>query len=58
MISVLSCHMLERELHQRIADAKQIQTTLYYKTERTMPFSKFLDLLQRFFTILKRRMSP
>ena len=33
---------------RRIADAKKIQSSLhYYKTERALPFNKFLDSLQR-----------
>jgi hypothetical protein len=34
-----------------IADAKRIQATLHYKSERALPFSKFLDSLQKMFTI-------
>ena len=36
---------------RRIAEAKRIQTTLHYKSERALPFHKFLDSLQQMFTI-------
>jgi hypothetical protein len=36
---------------RRIADAKRIQSTLHYKSERALPFHKFLDSLQKMFTI-------
>lgn len=36
---------------RRIAEAKRIQSTLHYKTERALPFNKFLDMLQKMFTI-------
>lgn len=36
---------------RRIAEAKRIQSTLHYKSERALPFHKFLDSLQRMFTI-------
>ncbi len=43
---------------RRIADAKKIQTTLHYKTERALPFNKFLDSLQRMFTIFEEENEP
>lgn len=43
---------------RRIADAKRIQTTLHYKTERALPFNKFLDSLQRMFTIFEEEDEP
>ncbi len=36
-----------------IADAKRLQATLHYKTERALPSSKFLVLLQKMFTIFE-----
>jgi hypothetical protein len=36
---------------RRIADAKRIQTSLFYKTERALPFNTFLDRLQKMFSI-------
>jgi hypothetical protein len=43
---------------RRIVDAKKIQTTHYYKLERALPFNKFLDTLQRMFTIFKEENKP
>jgi hypothetical protein len=40
---------------RRIADAKRLQATLHYKTERALPFSKFLDSLQKIFTNLRTK---
>jgi hypothetical protein len=39
---------------RRIADAKRIQSTLHYKSERALPFSTFLDNLQKMFSIYKK----
>ena len=43
---------------RRIADAKQIQQSLHYKSERALSFSKFLDSLQRMFTIFEDEGEP
>ena len=43
---------------RRIADAKRIQSTLHYKTERALPFNKFLDALQKMFTIFEEENEP
>ena len=43
---------------RRIADAKRIQTTLHYKSERALPFNKFLDSLQKMFTIFEEEGEP
>lgn len=43
---------------RRIADAKRIQTSLHYKTERALPFGKFLDSLQKMFTIFEEEGEP
>jgi hypothetical protein len=43
---------------RRIADAKRIQNSLHYKTERALPFNKFLDSLQRMFTIFEEENEP
>ena len=43
---------------RRISDAKKIQSTLHYKSERALPFSKFLDTLQRMFTIFEEENEP
>ena len=42
----------------RIADAKRIQSTLHYKSERALPFNKFLDSLQKMFTIFEEENEP
>ncbi len=42
----------------RIVDAKKIQTTHHYKSERALPFNKFLDTLQRMFTIFIEENKP
>jgi hypothetical protein len=41
-----------------IADAKCIQATLHYKSEHALPFSKFLDSLQKMFTIFYEEKEP
>ena len=43
---------------RRISDAKRIQSTLHYKSERALPFNKFLDSLQRMFTIFEEENEP
>jgi hypothetical protein len=43
---------------RRISDAKRIQTTLHYKSERALPFNKFLDTLQKMFTIFEEENEP
>ena len=43
---------------RRIGDAKKIQTSLHYRTERHLPFNKFLDSLQRMFTIFEEEKEP
>jgi hypothetical protein len=43
---------------RRIADAKRLQATLHYKTERALPFNKFLDSLQKMFTIFEDENEP
>jgi hypothetical protein len=43
---------------RRIADAKRIQATLHYKNERALPFSKFLDSLQKMFNIFYEEKEP
>jgi hypothetical protein len=37
---------------------KQIQQSLHYKSERALSFSKFLDSLQRMFTIFEDEGEP
>ena len=43
---------------RRIADAKKIRNSLHYKSERSLPFNKFLDSLQRMFTIFEEENEP
>jgi hypothetical protein len=47
------CHHYPREGNSTrwILDAKQIQNTLHYKSERALPFGVFLSKLQNMFTI-------
>jgi len=55
----LHCHYAgEGNSTRRIADAKWIQNTWHYKTERALPFNKFLDSLQRMFTIFEEENEP
>ena len=53
MIALRRHYAGEGNSTRRIVDAKKIQATLHYKTERALPFSKFLDSLQRMFTIFE-----
>ena len=43
---------------RQIGDAKRIQLTLYYKSEHALPFNKFLDSLQKMFTIFEEENEP
>ena len=55
----LRCHYAgEGNSTRRIADAKRIQNALHYKTEQALPFNKFLDSLQRMFTIFEEENEP
>jgi RNA polymerase-interacting CarD/CdnL/TRCF family regulator len=38
---------------RRIAAAEKLRDTLHYKKERALPFSTFLDKLQKMFNILE-----
>jgi hypothetical protein len=40
-----------RETQARIAIAERTRDTLHYKSERALPFSSFLDKLQKMFNI-------
>jgi hypothetical protein len=51
MIALRDHYAGEGNSTRRIAEAKRIQATLHYKTERALPFNKFLDMLQKMFTI-------
>ena len=41
-----------------ISNTKHIQATLHYKSEHALPFSKFLDSLQKMFTIFHKEGEP
>ena len=38
---------------RRIATAEKLRETLHYKSERSMPFSTFLDRMQKMFNIFQ-----
>jgi hypothetical protein len=42
----------------RISDANRIKSTLHYKSEHALPFSKFLDSMQKMFTIFQEEGEP
>jgi hypothetical protein len=58
MIALRRPYAGEGHLTRCISDAKKIQATLHYKTERALPFNKFLDSLQRMFTIFEEENEP
>ena len=43
----------EHNASRRIATAEKLRETLYYKSERSMPFSTFLDRMQKMFNIFQ-----
>lgn len=58
MIALRRHYAGEGNSTRRISDAKRIQTTLHYKSERALPFNKFLDSLQKMFTIFEEENEP
>ena len=58
MIALRRHYAGEGNSTRRISDAKKIQNTLHYKTERALPFNKFLDSLQKMFTIFEEENEP
>jgi hypothetical protein len=58
MIALRRHYAGEGNSTRRIGDAKRIQSSLHYKTERALPFNKFLDSLQRMFTIFEEEGEP
>ena len=58
MIALRRHYAGEGNSTRRIADAKRIQNTLHYKTERALLFNKFLDSLQRMFTTFEEENEP
>ena len=53
MIALRKHYSGEGNTSRRIADAEKIRDNLYYKNERAMQFSAFLDKLQRMFNIFE-----
>ncbi len=53
MIALRKHYSGEGNTSRRIADAEKIRGNLYYKNERAMQFSVFLDKLQRMFNIFE-----
>lgn len=58
MIALRNHYAGEGNSTRRIAEARRIQTTLHYKNERALPFRKFLDSLQKMFTIYFEEKEP
>ena len=58
MIALRRHYAGEGNCTRRIGDAKKIQNFLHYRTERALPFNKFLDSLQRMFTIFEEENEP
>ncbi|KAI2500072.1 hypothetical protein MHU86_14399 [Fragilaria crotonensis] len=58
MIALRRHYAGEGNSTRRIADAKRLQASLHYKTERALPFNKFLDSLQKMFTIFEDENEP
>jgi hypothetical protein len=58
MIALRRHYAGEGNSTRRISDAKRIQTTLHYKSERALPFNRFLDSLQKMFTIFEEENEP
>jgi hypothetical protein len=58
MIALRRHYAGEGNSTRRISDAKRIQTSLHYKSERALPFNKFLDTLQKMFTIFEEENEP
>mgnify|MGYP006167170513 FL=1 len=58
MIALCRHYAGEGNSTRRIADAKRIQNTLHYKTEQALLLNKFLDSLQRMFTIFEEENEP
>ncbi len=58
MIALRRHYAGEGNSTRRIADAKRIQSSFHYKTERALPFNKFLDSLQEMFTIFEQENEP
>ena len=53
MIALRNHYSGEGNMSRRIATAEKLRETLHYKNERALPFSTFLDKMQRMFNIFK-----
>jgi hypothetical protein len=53
MIALRNHYSGEGNTSRRIATAEKLRETLHYKNERSLPFSTFLDKMQRMFNIFK-----
>ena len=53
MIALRNHYSGEGNTSRRIATAEKLRETLHYKNERALPFSTFLDKMQRMFNIFK-----
>ena len=58
MIALRRHYAGEGNCTRHIGNAKKIQNFLHYRTERALPFNKFLDSLQRMFTIFEEENEP
>ncbi len=58
MIALRRHYAGEGNSTHRIANARKIKTILHYKSERALPFNKFLDTLQTMFTIFEEEKEP
>lgn len=58
MIALRRHYAGEGNSTRRIGDAKKIQASLHYKSERALPFHKFLDSMQKMFTIFEEEGEP
>ena len=58
MIALHNHYAGEGNSTHHISDANQIKSTLHYKSEHALPFSKFLDSMQKMFTIFQEEGEP
>jgi hypothetical protein len=58
MIALRNHYAGEGNSSHRISDANRIRSTLHYKSERAISFSKFLDAMQKTFTIFEEEGEP
>lgn len=58
MIALRNHYAGEGNSTRRISDANRIRSSLHYKSERSLPFGKFMDSLQRMFTIFEEEGEP